>query len=128
MEQLFTNRKFHFCSHRNFRGFFLNGKRPVSLSLSGLNITSCSGCAQPEPQPLQVYQETCQTCFSSGILVTSILMCGIAISYGPVVCGFSSFLIMVFGKRRSFTVKQYHFLVLSCLNRLVHCATHNTVN
>ena len=30
MEQLFTNRKFHFCSHRNFRGFFLNGKRPVA--------------------------------------------------------------------------------------------------
>ena len=29
MEQLFTNRKFHFCSHRNFRGFFLNGKRPI---------------------------------------------------------------------------------------------------
>ena len=27
MEQLFTNRKFHFCSHRNFRVFFLNGKR-----------------------------------------------------------------------------------------------------
>ena len=28
MEQLFTNRKFHFCSLRNFRVFFLNGKRP----------------------------------------------------------------------------------------------------
>ena len=28
MEQLFTNRKFHFCYHRNFRVFFLNGKRP----------------------------------------------------------------------------------------------------
>ena len=28
MEQLFTNRKFDFCSHRNFRGFFLNGKQP----------------------------------------------------------------------------------------------------
>ena len=28
MEPLFTNRKFHFCSHRNFRDFFLNGKRP----------------------------------------------------------------------------------------------------
>ena len=28
MEQLFTNRKFHFCSHGNFRVFFLNGKRP----------------------------------------------------------------------------------------------------
>ena len=30
MEQLFTNRRFHFCSHRNFRVFFLNGKRPLS--------------------------------------------------------------------------------------------------
>ena len=29
MEQLFTNRKFHFCYHRNFRVFFLNGKRPT---------------------------------------------------------------------------------------------------
>ena len=28
MEQLFTNLKFYFCSHRNFRVFFLNGKRP----------------------------------------------------------------------------------------------------
>ena len=32
MEQLFTNRKFHFCSHRNFRVFFLNGKRPMYLT------------------------------------------------------------------------------------------------
>ena len=31
MEQLFTNRKFRFCYHRNFRVFFLNGKRPRSL-------------------------------------------------------------------------------------------------
>ena len=31
MEQLFTNRKFHFWSHRNFRVFFLNGKRPMFL-------------------------------------------------------------------------------------------------
>ena len=28
MEQRFTNRKLHFCYHRNFRVFFLNGKRP----------------------------------------------------------------------------------------------------
>ena len=28
MEQLFTNRKFHFCSYRNFWVFFLNGKPP----------------------------------------------------------------------------------------------------
>ena len=30
MEQLFANRKFHFCSHRNFR-IFLNGKHPQAL-------------------------------------------------------------------------------------------------
>ena len=29
MEQLLTNRKFNFCSHRNFRFFFLNGKQPA---------------------------------------------------------------------------------------------------
>ena len=34
MEQRFTNRKFHFCSHRNFRVFFLNGKRPFSVLCS----------------------------------------------------------------------------------------------
>ena len=33
MEQLFTNRKFHFCSHWNFRVFFLNGKRPLVILL-----------------------------------------------------------------------------------------------
>ena len=34
MEQRFTNRKFHFCSHRNFRVFFLNGKRPLTVLCS----------------------------------------------------------------------------------------------
>ena len=29
MEQLFTNRKFHFCSHRNFRVFFPKWKAPI---------------------------------------------------------------------------------------------------
>ena len=33
MEQLFTNWKFHFCSHQNFRVFFLNGKRPGSQTV-----------------------------------------------------------------------------------------------
>ena len=37
MEQLFTNRKFHFCSHRNFRVFFLNGKRPRLQVIEGPN-------------------------------------------------------------------------------------------
>ena len=36
-EQLFTNRKFHFCSHRNFRVFFLNGKRPPSPLIPWVN-------------------------------------------------------------------------------------------
>ena len=34
MEQLFTNRKFHFSYHRNFRVFFLNEKRPQFPSRS----------------------------------------------------------------------------------------------
>ena len=29
MEQLFTNRKFHFCYHRNFRVFFRKWKAPI---------------------------------------------------------------------------------------------------
>ena len=33
MEQLFTNRKFHFCYHRNFRVFCVNGKRPLLTRL-----------------------------------------------------------------------------------------------
>ena len=39
MEQLFTNRKFHFCSHRNFRVFFLNGKRPKCPVIQGFDRT-----------------------------------------------------------------------------------------
>ena len=41
---------------------------------------------------------------SSGISVILILICGIAVSSSPTVCGFSSFWLTVFGKRRSFTV------------------------
>ena len=45
------------------------------------------------------------SCFSNGISVILILMCGIAVSSSPtVVCGVSSFLLTVFGRRRSFTV------------------------
>ena len=41
MEQPFTNRKFHFCSHPNFRVFFpTNGKRPESTSVR--SILRCS--------------------------------------------------------------------------------------
>ena len=38
MEQLFTNRKCHFCSYRNFRFFFLNGKRPRTWSFPKLQL------------------------------------------------------------------------------------------
>ena len=40
MEQLFTNRKFRFCYHRNFRVFFLNGKRPISGFWYHARVTS----------------------------------------------------------------------------------------
>ena len=30
MEQFLTYRKIHFCSYRNFRIFYLNGKRPIA--------------------------------------------------------------------------------------------------
>ena len=53
--------------------------------------------------------------FSSGISVILILMCGIAVSSSPAVCGFSSFWLTVFGKRRSFTVLRYCSFGLSCL-------------
>ena len=47
-----------------------------------------------------------------------ILMCSIAVSSCPVVYGFSSFWLTVFGKGRSFMVLQYHLLALSCLIRV----------
>ena len=45
--------------------------------------------------------------FSSGISVILILMCGIAVSFSRAVCGFSSFWLTVFGKRRSLTTLRY---------------------
>ena len=33
MEQLFTNRKFHFCYHRNFRVFFPKWKAPLGATV-----------------------------------------------------------------------------------------------
>ena len=55
--------------------------------------------------------------FSSGISVIWILMCGIAVSSSPKVpvCGFSSFWLTVFSKRRSFMVLWYCPFGLSCL-------------
>ena len=43
MEQLFTDRKFHFYSHRDFRVFFLNGKRPAYV-LPNANWSIVSIC------------------------------------------------------------------------------------
>ena len=51
MEQLFTNRKFYFCSHRIFRVFFLNGKRPgfpaVSWSTIEVSFSRCDWLFPP---------------------------------------------------------------------------------
>ena len=41
--------------------------------------------------------------FKRSVSVILILMRGIAVSSSPAVCGFSSFWLTVFGKRRSFT-------------------------
>ena len=49
MEQLFINRKFHFCSHRNFRVFFLNGKRPC---FSGRNVPNGNLCSMDLIKPI----------------------------------------------------------------------------
>ena len=65
--------------------------------------------------------------FSSGISVILILMCAIAVSFGPAVYGFSSFWLTVFGKRRSFTVLRYHLFLLSCLMQpKTMCSTNNS--
>ena len=58
MEQLFTNRKFHFCYHRNFRFFFVNGKRPrchrqVTLTLPGIPSIGQYGIPRPWYFPFQ---------------------------------------------------------------------------
>ena len=51
--------------------------------------------------------------FSSGILVILILMCGIAVSSSLAICGFSSFSLNVFSKRRSFMVLWHCSFALS---------------
>ena len=52
--------------------------------------------------------------FSIGISVILILMCGITVSPIPVGCGFSSFRLTVFRKRRSFTALRHGSFALSC--------------
>ena len=51
--------------------------------------------------------------FSIRISVILILMCGITVSPIPVGCGFSSFRLTVFSKRRSFTVLRHGSFALS---------------
>ena len=58
-------------------------------------------CAEGD---MRVYGIAVLSFFSSGISVILILICGIAVSSGPVVCSFSSYSFRVFRKRRSFTV------------------------
>ena len=53
--------------------------------------------------------------FSSSISVISISMWAVTVSFSSAVCGFSSFWLTVFSKRRSFTVSQYRSFVLSSL-------------
>ena len=62
-----------------------------------------------------VYGIAVLSCFSSGISVILILMCGIAVSFSRALCGFSSFWLTVFDNRRSLTVLQYCSFSLSCL-------------
>ena len=51
MEQLFTNRKFHFCSNRNFRLFFLYGKRP-SCNVDSPETKWCDSFSQSKSRKL----------------------------------------------------------------------------
>ena len=51
MEQLFTNGKFHFCYHRNFRVFFLNGKRPLYCMKTRSILKQTVNCPLIPPDP-----------------------------------------------------------------------------
>ena len=68
--------------------------------------------------------------FSNGISVILILMGGIVVSCSPTVCGFLSFWLTVFGKRRSFTILWYRSFASSCLMQVNIWKTvlHLTVN
>ena len=66
--------------------------------------------------------------FSSVILVILILMCGIAVSSSPEVCGFSSFWLKVFGKRRSFAVLRYRSFALNTICHVKQCKIYRLIN
>ena len=94
---------------------FLNHKLPVSdLDLITSASSSPSDTAQRRGHGGLWYCGI-ELFFSSGISVIFILMYGITVSSSPAVCGFSSFWLTVFGKRRSFTVLRYCSFGLSCL-------------
>ena len=63
MEQLFTNRKFHFCSHRNFRVFFLNGERPPSPLIPWVNpfLSRFINRTAYFPQNVSYFRESCMS-------------------------------------------------------------------
>ena len=60
-----------------------------------------------------------------GILI---LMCGIAVSSSPEVCGFKSFWQTVFGKRRSFAVLRYRSFALNTICHAKQCKIYRLIN
>ena len=66
--------------------------------------------------------------FSSGISVILILMCGIAVSSSPEVCGFSPFWLTVFGKRRSLAVLRYRSFALNTICHAKQCKIYRLIN
>ena len=100
MEQLFTNRKFHFCSHRNFWVFFLNGKRPPTTSFLDFSSRDRLSCAAG----FGLYSETPECLCFSRCLAT------LGLPRMPEVFNFSSFLI-VCGDVATKTVRTGYFIL-----------------
>ena len=100
MEQLFTNRKFHFCSHRNFWVFFLNGKRPPTTSFLDFSRRDRLSCAAG----FGLYSETRECLCFSRCLAT------LGLPRMPEVFNFSSFLI-VCGDATTETVRTGYFIL-----------------
>ena len=100
MEQLFTNRKFHFCSHRNFWVFFLNGKRPPTTSFLDFSSRDRLSCAAG----FGLYSETPECLCFSRCLAT------LGLPRMPEVFNFSSFLI-VCGDAATKTVRTGYFIL-----------------
>ena len=62
---------------------------------------------------MQAYGIAVLSFFSSGISVILILICGIAVSSSPAVCGFPSFSFTVFGKKVHGIAVPFNFTPLS---------------